>query len=125
MRDVDSAGIVYLAAPYAWHEEMWTGALFTSGHPVSQQMAEGVGGPVVSSAATYIAPIRTDYVLTCRLYTDHIGERSFGLRLDAFLPDDSVALTVVTRHVWCNYHAGEPEPAPLPEWLRDLLSNGP
>jgi acyl-CoA thioesterase FadM len=124
LRDVDSAGIVYLAAPFAWHEEMWTGLLYDSGHPASQQFADGVGSPVVSSSATYLAPIGTDFILACRLYADHIGHRSFGLRMDARVPDGSVGLTVATRHVWCRFRAGSLEPAPMPAWLRDLLSNG-
>lgn len=123
MRDVDSAGVVYLAAPYAWQEEMWTGVLYDSGHAVSRQLADGVGGPVVASSATYVSPVRTDFILACRLYADHIGNRSFGLRMDGCLPDGSVALTVTTRHVWCNLRAESHEPCPLPQWLRDLLTD--
>jgi acyl-CoA thioesterase FadM len=122
MRDVDAAGILYFAAPYAWHEEMWTGVLFDAGHGLSSLLADGVGGPTIASAATYSAPVGLDAILQCELYALDVSQRSFGLRMEGSLPDGRAAVTVTTRHVWCRIHEGRLQPAQLPEWLRRLLA---
>jgi acyl-CoA thioesterase FadM len=122
MRDVDAAGILYLAVPYAWHEEMWTGLLHETGHALSTLLAEGAGTPAVASSATYTLPVGLDAILQCRLFAEDIGKRSFGLRMEASLPGNTMALSVVVRHVWCAIQDGRLEAAPLPVWLRQILS---
>jgi len=122
MRDVDAAGILYLAAPYEWQEEMWTGFLYEHGHPLSMLLADGVGGPVVASSATYSAPVTLDSILTCRLYVEAIGRTSFGLRMDARFSGGAPALSAATRHVWCKVRPSALEPVPLPGWLRELFA---
>lgn len=120
---MDAAGVVYLAVPYEWQEEMWTGLLYERGHGLSGLLANGVACPAVASSATYSVPVRLDSVLTCRLYVAEVRDRSFGLRMEASLPDGVVALSVNTRHVWCRMRGSVAlEPSPLPDWLCELLA---
>jgi acyl-CoA thioesterase FadM len=122
MGDVDAAGLLYVAVPYAWQEGMWTSVLYEHGHGLSGLMADGNACPVVASSATYLSPVSLDSMLVCRLYADHIGRSSFGVRMNASRPDGTIALSVSTRHVWSELRAASLESAPLPRWLRDLLS---
>jgi acyl-CoA thioesterase FadM len=124
MHDVDAAGILYFAAPYEWHEGMWTGVLADRGYPLSEQLASGYGGPTVASSATYLAPVSLDTKLSCRLFTSHVGARSFGMQMDAALANGTIAVSVTTRHVWCAFSEGTLQAVPLPDWLRELLGAG-
>jgi acyl-CoA thioesterase FadM len=125
MAEVDAAGILYFGHPYRWLEEMWTDYLHALGRPLVGLLASGVGAPTGSSSARYLAPVRLDDTVQCALFVEHVGNRSFALRMDAYLSHQSLALTVATRHVWCEIGAGQLRSSALPGWLREALETTP
>lgn len=130
MGDVDAAGILYFAAPYRWLEELFTGWLKATGHPLSEMLHQSEGCPAVASAASYLTPLKLDDEISLALHPSSIGRTSFSVTaVVRRVADDTMALKVSAWHVWTTFTAGDgaPElrPTPLPSWLRDNLRGAP
>jgi acyl-CoA thioesterase FadM len=79
MGDVDAAGILYFAAPYRWHEELFSSWFATIGHPVSGMLRAGTGCPCVDSSASYAVPLTLDDEIELHLRPSAAGRTSFAL----------------------------------------------
>lgn len=128
MGDVDAAQTVYVARPYAWQEELFTGWLAERGHSTREMLQRGAGTPVASSSADYLRPLALDDVLELELRTQAVGRSSFAVRGDVYrLPERELALRVTAWHVWAEFITGADgarlsiETRPLPAWLREAL----
>jgi acyl-CoA thioesterase FadM len=122
MADVDAAGVIFYVAPYLWREALFTRWLYESGHPLSSLIAAGTPTPCVSSAASYLGPIRLDDAVSLALFAERFGTSSFDLRLDGHVGDRHV-VQVRTRNVWTQLREGGGlRSAPLPDWLRERFS---
>lgn len=130
MGDVDAAGILYFAAPYRWHEELFSSWFATVGHPVSGMLRGGTASPCVGSSAGYSVPLALDDAIELCLSPASVGRTSFALTTTAYRVADAVAaVTVTSHHVWSLFSPGAPATAlraePLPTWLRELLAGAP
>jgi YbgC/YbaW family acyl-CoA thioester hydrolase len=123
MADTDAAGIIYVAAPYRWQEEIFTEWLLRCEHPLSELLASGLACPVVTSSASYLAPLRLDELVRCALAIEEIGRTSFVVRMDATSAStDVLSVQVWTRHVWTRLDDGGLRGEPFPPWLREALT---
>lgn len=130
MGDVDAAGILYFAAPYRWHEELFSSWFATIGHPVSGMLRAGTGCPCVGSSASYAVPLTLDDEIELHLRPSAAGRTSFALTTTVYRVADRVsAVSATSQHVWSVFPAGSPatalRSAPLPGWLRDAVSDAP
>ena len=123
MADVDAAGVIFYVSPYLWREALFTRWLFESGHPLSGLIADGTPPPCISSAASYLGPIRLDDAVALTLSVERVGTTSFDLRLDGRV-DDRHVVVVRTRNVWTQRHDGELRSSPLPAWLLERFAGG-
>jgi len=123
MADTDAAGLIYVAAPYRWQEELFTEWLLRCGHPLSAILAEGIACPIVTSSATYLAPLGLDQLVNCALVVEQVGRTSFVLRMDGTALDpERLSVQVWTRHVWARFDpAGGLHSEPFPAWLQQAL----
>jgi YbgC/YbaW family acyl-CoA thioester hydrolase len=123
MRDVDGAGVIYFAAPYAWQETAYLAWLYSIERPISRLIREGHLTPAVHSAATYHAPLHVDDLLEIELRTAKIGRTSFALECVARrLPGRALYVTVTVVYVFTKTGNDRSLRAErLPDWLRTAL----
>ena len=123
MRDIDGAGVIYFASPYAWQEAAYMAWLSSIDRPISRLIRENHLTPAVHSSATYHAPVHVDDVLELELRTAEIGRTSFTLECAARrLPARDLRVTVRVVYAFVQTSDGrELEAQPLPDWLRTAL----
>jgi acyl-CoA thioesterase FadM len=125
MADVDAADTLYVATPFRWSEELFTGWLVEQGHPLSELLAVRRGCPTVATEASFHRPLRLDQTVECQFGFDEVGRSSFAGRMDVFTAAGELAVQVRERHVWTAMGAdGEWRSERLPGWLRAALGAG-
>jgi YbgC/YbaW family acyl-CoA thioester hydrolase len=115
--DVDSAGVVYFANVFRWHEQNLSEWLAQCFEPLGSILARGCGLPVVACSSEFPGAIRQDDVLTLESCITEVGTSSFLFRTT--MSNGALLVCVVdTRHVWCERKTGGRfVPKPLPERL--------
>lgn len=122
MGDVDAARVLYVATPFRWAEELFTGWLFDVGRPISRLLEQRSSCPTVATTAKYLRPLRLDDLVELELVAERLGETSFVVRMDAYAADGGLAVQVSTRHVWVELAPDDdPKPAVPPDWLRSVF----
>ncbi|MCA4134827.1 thioesterase family protein [Arthrobacter sp. M4] len=120
--DVDSAGVVYFASVFRWHEHSFSEWLAERYEPLGRILGTGSGLPVVASSAEYPAAIHQDDVLTLQSWATEVKRSSF-LFGTTMLREGTLTATVTTRHVWTRRNPdGDFSSTELPPSLRMQLS---
>lgn len=131
MADTDAAKLIFFGCVFRWADVLFTDFFAATGKKLSMHFADGVGFPAVRTEAEYFHPLGLDDELELELWTGHVGERSFSLTTRVYLLADGARCEAIRARVWHAYvemHPGkgrdapEVEVAPLPNWLRDALS---
>jgi YbgC/YbaW family acyl-CoA thioester hydrolase len=126
MADVDGARIIYYAAPYRWHEALFTGWLADAGHPLGAMLEGGVSCPCVTSGATYLRPLHLDDQLELELIAERVGRSSMVLRTDVRTSDGELAVRVTNTHVWTEFETnGALRSMSVPAWMRAVFDPPP
>lgn len=102
--DVDTAGVVYFANVFRWHEQNLSEWLAQAFEPLGSILARGSALPVVACSAEFPGTIHQDDVLTLESCIAELGTSSFLFRT-AMGNGPSPACVVETRHVWCERNA--------------------
>jgi YbgC/YbaW family acyl-CoA thioester hydrolase len=123
MADVDAARVIYYAAPYRWHEALFTGWLAQVGHPLGAMLESGVSCPCVRSGATYHRPLQLDDLVDLELVADRVGRTSMVLRTDVRTTGGELAVQVTNTLVWTERRPDGSEGAvTVPTWMRDVFA---
>jgi YbgC/YbaW family acyl-CoA thioester hydrolase len=126
MADVDAARVIYYAAPYRWHEALFTGWLAEVGHPLGLMLESGVSCPCVRSGATYHRPLHLDDLVDLELVADRVGRTSMVLRTDVRTREGELAVQVTNTLVWTELGAdGSVGAVTVPTWMRDVFTPHP
>jgi YbgC/YbaW family acyl-CoA thioester hydrolase len=123
MADVDAARVIYYAAPYRWHEALFTGWLAEVGHPLGLMLESGVSCPCVRSGATYHRPLHLDDLVDLELVAERVGRTSMVLRTDVRTSDGELAVQVTNTLVWTELGTnGSLSAVAVPTWMRDVFA---